>query len=52
VGDFLDKSIAKGGLELSRPIATMVLGTAILVLIVVLPQRAGERPGADQGAQS
>ena len=52
VGDFLDKPIAKGGLDLSRPIATLVLAVAILVLIIVLPQRAGEHPGAGQGAVS
>ena len=52
VGDFLDKPIAKGGLDLSRPIATLVLAVAILVLIIVLPQRAGEHPGASEGAGS
>ena len=52
VGDFLDKPLAKGGLDLSRPIATLVLAVAILVLIIVLPQRAGEHPGASRGAVS
>ena len=41
VGDFLDKPIAKGGLEFSRPLATALLAVAIVVLIMVLPQRAG-----------
>jgi uncharacterized membrane-anchored protein len=41
VGDFLDKPIDKGGLELSRLAASVTLGVAIFVLIVVLPQRAG-----------
>ena len=50
VGDFLDKPVAKGGLDLSRPIATLVLAVAILALIIILPQRAGEHPGADRGA--
>jgi uncharacterized membrane-anchored protein len=45
VGDFLDKPLDKGGLDLSRPIATAVLGAAIVLLIVVLPQRAGRHPG-------
>ncbi|MFC0118668.1 hypothetical protein [Pseudoalteromonas xiamenensis] len=40
VGDFLDKPIAQGGLELSQYSATVALATAILVLVVVLPQRA------------
>lgn len=44
VGDFLDKPLAKGGLDLSRPLATFVLGAAILGLILLLPQRAGENP--------
>ena len=52
VGDFLDKPLAKGGLDLSRPIATLVLAVAILVLIIFLPQRAGEHPGAVAGAIS
>src|SRR5205085_4657047 len=45
VGDFLDKPIAKGGLEMSRPIASAALAIVILVLILVLPQRAGRHPG-------
>ena len=44
VGDFLDKPIAKGGLELSRSLATAVLAAAIVLLIVVVPQRAGSHP--------
>ena len=45
VGDFLDKPIAKGGLELSRPIASLVLAIVIVALILILPQRAGRHPG-------
>lgn len=52
VGDFLDKPLAKGGLDLSRPIATLVLAAAILVLIIMLPQRAGEHPSGGQGVES
>ena len=44
VGDFLDKPVAKGGLELSRSIATAVLAAAIVALILILPQRAGGHP--------
>jgi uncharacterized membrane-anchored protein len=43
VGDFLDKPIAEGGLNLSRPLASLVLIVAIVVLILVLPQRAATR---------
>jgi uncharacterized membrane-anchored protein len=43
VGDFLDKPLASGGLELSRYTATGALFVAIIILIVVLPQRAAEK---------
>src|SRR6185503_8585432 len=39
VGDFLDKPIAKGGLELSRPIASAALAVVIVMLIFFVPQR-------------
>ena len=48
VGDFLDKPVAKGGLELSRPIASAALAIVILVLILILPQRPGRHPGQGQ----
>jgi|SRR5579884_863827 len=44
VGDFLDKPVAKGGLSLSRPVASLVLFVAIIILILLLPQRAGSHP--------
>jgi uncharacterized membrane-anchored protein len=44
VGDFLDKPLAKGGLDLSRPIASAVLALAIVVLVALLPQRPGRHP--------
>lgn len=40
VGDFLDKPVAHGGLELSRAGASIALGIVILTLILALPQRA------------
>jgi len=40
VGDFLDKPLGHGGLDLSRPIASAVLGAVIVLLILILPQRA------------
>ena len=45
VGDFLDKPVAKGGLEFSRPLASVVLAVAIIVLVLLIPQRAGQHPG-------
>ena len=45
VGDFLDKPVDHGGLAFSRPLASAVLAAVIIVLILVLPQRAGRHPG-------
>jgi len=50
VGDFLDKPVADGGLNLSRPIASLVLAAAMLALILILPQRPGRHPGSSEGA--
>jgi uncharacterized membrane-anchored protein len=50
IGDFLDKPVDHGGLEFSRPLASAVLAAAILALIIILPQRAGGRSGADEQA--
>jgi uncharacterized membrane-anchored protein len=47
VGDFLDKPFAKGGLDLSRPLATAALAIAIVALVAFLPQRAGRRENAN-----
>ncbi len=44
VGDFLDKPAAQGGLSFSRPLASMVILIAIVVLVAILPQRAGRHP--------
>ena len=45
VGDWFDKPVAKGGLDMSRPVASAVLLIVILVLILALPQRPGSHPG-------
>lgn len=44
VGDFLDKPLDEGGLNLSRPIATGVLVVLIVAGILLIPQRAGGHP--------
>jgi len=44
VGDFLDKPLDEGGLDFSRPLASAVLAVAILALVLILPQRAGQHP--------
>jgi len=45
LGDLLDKPHDKGGLDFSRPLASLVLGVFILGCILLLPQRAGQHPG-------
>lgn len=44
VGDFFDKPLASGGLEVSRPLASALLVVIIAVLIVILPQTPGRHP--------
>ena len=50
VGDFLDKPLDQGGLDLSRPIASAVLAAFIIGCILILPQRAGSHPRTQQSA--
>jgi uncharacterized membrane-anchored protein len=50
VGDFLDKPVSDGGLALSRPIASAVIAVFIIGCLLVLPQRAGQHPGAAETA--
>ncbi|MFZ1989938.1 MAG: hypothetical protein WAW96_09225 [Alphaproteobacteria bacterium] len=50
VGDFLDKPFDEGGLSLSRPIATAAIAIAMVLLILVIPQRAGSHPGKSEQA--
>lgn len=44
VGDFLDKPLSAGGLDLSRPIASAVIAAFIICCLIVLPHRAGRHP--------
>ena len=46
VGDFLDKPTSHGGLALSRPLASAVIGAFIIVCLLIFPQRAGRHPRA------
>ena len=43
VGDFLDKPFVKGGLDISRPMISLLLLLTIIVLIYILPQKAAEK---------
>jgi len=49
VGDYLDKPVASGGLEWSRPLASAVLAIVIVVLILLLPQQPGKHPESADG---
>jgi uncharacterized membrane-anchored protein len=44
LGDFIDKPITKGGLDFSRPLASLILIVLVGILIAILPQKAGEHP--------
>lgn len=50
VADFFDKPVASGGLDVSRPTASLVLVAAIVTLVAVLPQRAGRPAGGEHAA--
>jgi uncharacterized membrane-anchored protein len=50
VGDFLDKPVSQGGLNLSRPLASAVIAIFIIGCVLLLPQRAGTHPGATETA--
>jgi uncharacterized membrane-anchored protein len=41
VGDFFDKPLAQGGLNVSRPLASAILAGIIIACILLIPQRAG-----------
>jgi uncharacterized membrane-anchored protein len=45
VGDFLDKPVSHGGLDLSRPLASVVIAVFIVGCVLLLPQRPGVHPG-------
>ena len=46
VGDFIDKPLDDGGLDLSRPVASLILAAFIIGCILVLPQRAAIKSSA------
>lgn len=55
VGDLLDKPLRNGGLALSRPVASIVLAAAIVLLILILrqrPERVQAPRSADQGVEA
>jgi uncharacterized membrane-anchored protein len=48
LGDLLDKPLANGGLAISRFYASGILAVIIIACIFLIPQRAGEHPGAQR----
>jgi uncharacterized membrane-anchored protein len=48
MGDFLTKPHDDGGLNLSRYAASAAIAVFMVLCIVLLPQRAGAHPGADE----
>ena len=48
VGDFLDKPSNHGGLNVSRPLASVIIAVVMVALILILPQRAGRHPAAER----
>ncbi len=51
VGDFLDKPTELGGLALSRPWASLVLGLLVIGGVLVFRQKTGRRPDRHQELQ-
>jgi uncharacterized membrane-anchored protein len=50
IGDLLDKPVKNGGLALGRFEASAVLALAMIVCILLIPQRPGQHPGEYKGA--
>lgn len=50
VGDYLNKPIANGGLALDRCEASAALAVVIVFCILLIPQRVGRHPGANETA--
>lgn len=52
LGDFLDKPLDHGGLNLSRAAASGVLLAIVVLCILIFPQRAGQHPGGTEKAST
>lgn len=50
VGDFFDKPVAQGGLNVSRPFASAIIAGFIVICVLAFPQQAGTHPGAAKRA--
>lgn len=47
-GDLLDKPLAHGGLNFSRPMASLVIAVVMIACIAFFPQKPGRHPTANQ----
>lgn len=47
VGDFFDKPLNEGGLNMSRPVASAIIAAAMIACILLIPQRAGSHSRPD-----
>jgi uncharacterized membrane-anchored protein len=45
-GDLLDKPLAAGGLNLSRPLASLAIAVIMIACVAIFPQKAGRHPSA------
>jgi uncharacterized membrane-anchored protein len=45
-GDFFDKPISDGGLNVSRPLASAIIAVFIVICILAFPQRPGAHPAS------
>jgi uncharacterized membrane-anchored protein len=51
-GDFFDKPVSDGGLNVSRPMASLIIAVFIIACIFIFPQRAGSHPGSTAQADA
>jgi uncharacterized membrane-anchored protein len=51
VGDFFDKPLAQGGLDVSRPLASAIIAAFIVVCLLVFPQRPAVATGLAASAR-
>jgi uncharacterized membrane-anchored protein len=50
IGDFLDKPLTHGGLDLSRPLASAVIASIMVACILFFPQQAATAQGRERTA--
>jgi uncharacterized membrane-anchored protein len=48
IGDFLDKPREQGGLDISRPLASVIIAGFLIISILLVPQQPGIHPSASK----